>query len=79
MINKEKYQKKNKEIKKEYNNLIDAFDKSEEIRKGQKELIAALRAEISKLRKKSDKEFPSRPKTLRTKSKFRLDLILNRN
>ncbi|CAI2364514.1 unnamed protein product [Moneuplotes crassus] len=64
---KDKYQKKNKEIKKEYNNLIDAFDKSEEIRKGQKELIAALRAEISKLRKKGDKEFSSRPKTLRTK------------
>jgi hypothetical protein len=63
----ERYMKKIKTIKKDYNDLLDSFEKSEEIRKGQKELIIALRSEILKLRKgkepKSDKD------TVKTKVK----------
>ena len=62
-----------KEIKKDYNCLLDSFEKSEEIRKGQKELINALRAEVNKLRKRKngeeETEYSQKGKTTRNKKK----------
>lgn len=51
----EKYAKRVKIIKKEYNELLDSYEKSERIRIGQKELISTLRAEIERLAKRQAK------------------------
>jgi hypothetical protein len=66
----DKYVKKVKVIKKDYNDLLDSFEKSEQIRKGQKELILALRAENARLKKKIPNQFvEGEEKPKRTKSK----------
>ncbi len=56
MKNKDKYVKRNKELKKEYNQLVDAFEKSEDIRRAQKQLIQQLRDELSKIKGKKENE-----------------------
>ena len=50
----DKYQKKIKSVKKDYNELLDSFEKSEQIRKSQKDLINTLRAEIQRLSTTND-------------------------
>ena len=39
-------------VKDEYNELLDSFEKSEAIRREQKEVISSLRAEVNRLKRK---------------------------
>ena len=57
--NREKYLKKMKTFKEDYNDLLDQFAKSESIRKEQKEVISVLKSEVSRLKKKRKKRTSS--------------------
>jgi hypothetical protein len=41
-------------LKRDYKQLLEAFEKSEKIRKDQKELIGGLKKELAKTRKERD-------------------------
>ena len=43
---------KMRSVKDEYNELLDSFEKSEAIRREQKEVISTLRAEVNRLKRK---------------------------
>lgn len=52
-MKKDHNDEKFKQLKKDYKQLLEAFERSEKIRRDQKELIHSLKKELTKLRREA--------------------------
>lgn len=55
-INGKEQENKLKQLKKDYKQLLEAFERSEKIRRDQKELIHGLKKELNRLRRERDSD-----------------------